>query len=180
MRDGSTELHRSATADLREQTAALLLGLSTTSDVIALAADLLAEGHDSQSLTALASLYANATSADVFDLSSTALTEAGDAPLDRDGEEIPLLALRVACRRFLDNDLDLRAFFSWAHNHIGHGGPEAAQPLVEVDDMLNPHAPTGSPVSRRYRRVELRYSKEVTQLAATYLASTAPHPKGGR
>lgn len=145
MEDESREPHDFATSDLREQTAALLLGLSSTNDVIAPAADLLAEGHDSQSLIALASLYASATSADVFDLSSTAITEAGDPPLEQDGEEIPLLALRVACRRFLNGELDLRASSSWAHDTIGHDGPEAAQSLVEVDDVLDdPDRPRGS------------------------------------
>ncbi|WP_146083916.1 hypothetical protein [Rathayibacter sp. AY1F3] len=175
MRDDSREPSQPSAANLREQTAALFLGISTTRDVIALAADLLADGHDSPSLTALASLYASATSPEVFDLSSTALVEAGDPPLDRDSEEIPLLALRVACRRFLAGDLDLRAFSSWAHDLIGHDGPEAAQPFVEVDDVLDLHT-----VSHRSRRVTRRYREEVTQLAATYLASTAAHPKDHR
>ncbi|QHC72686.1 hypothetical protein [Rathayibacter sp. VKM Ac-2805] len=173
MRDDSREPSRPSTADLREQTAALLLGLSTTKGVIALAADLLADGHDSPSLIALASLYASATSPEIFDLSSSALAEAGDPPLDRDSEEIPLLALRVACRRFLDGDLDLRAFSSWAHDLIGHDEPEAAQPFVEMDDVLDLYT-----VSRRSRKVARRYSEEVVQLATTYLASTAPRPMG--
>lgn len=180
MADEARKLHRFATADLREETAALLLGLSSSSDVIALAADLLAK-HDSQSLLALASLYRSATSADVVDLISGVLTEVGDPPLDRDGEEIPLLALRVACRRFLDGELDLRAFTSWAHTNIGHDGPEAAQPIVEADDVLDDlYATQGTPVTLQHRELERRYSEDVAQLAADYIASTTPRPKGER
>lgn len=94
MADEARKPHRSVTADLREETAALLLSLSGGSDVIALAADLLAKGHNSQPLLALASLYPSATSADVVVLISTVLTEAGDPPLDRESDEFPLLALR--------------------------------------------------------------------------------------
>jgi len=178
MEDASREPHRFATAGLRERTAALLLGLSNTTDVIALASGLLAEGHDSQSLIALASLYVSATSADVFELSSMILTEAGDPPLEQDGEEIPLLALRVACRRFLNGELDLRAFSSWAHDNIGHDGPEAAQALVEVDDVLDDlDRSQGTRGRRRHRGVELHHSREVAKLASAYLASTAPKLK---
>jgi hypothetical protein len=179
--DEARELFRLATADLREVGAALVLGLCSSSDVIALAADFVAEGQNSPSLLALASLYASATSADVVDLSSRVLTEAGVPPLDRDGEEIPLLALRVACRRFLDGELGLREFSSWAHNSIGHDGPEAAQALVEVDDVLDDlYATQGITGSSQHRAVERRYREEVAQLAATYLASTAPRPKHDR
>lgn len=174
MDDEMSGLGRSATAELREVTAALLLGLCSSSDVIALAADLLADGHDSQSLLALASLYANASSADVVELSATVFSEAGDPPLDRDGAEVPLLALRVACRRFLGGELGLRAFSSWAHNNIGHDGPEVAQPLVEVDDVLDDlYATRGSTVTPSPRAGERRFREEVAQLAAAYLASTA-------
>lgn len=130
--------------------------------MIALAANLLAAGSDGESLVALASLYSSTTPADVFDLSSAALIEAGARPLDRDGEEIPLLALRVACRRFLAGDGDVRAFSSWVHHRIGHGGPAAAQPLVEVDDELD----------KRSIGVGNRYRQKVARLAATFLADT--------
>jgi hypothetical protein len=149
-------------SSLREATAALLFGLVKPRDVTALAANLLAAGSDGESLVALASLYSSATSADIFDLSSAALIEAGAQPLDRDGEEIPLLALRAACRRFLSGDWELRAFSSWVHYRIGHDGPVAAQPLVEVDDELDARSiGAGS-----------RYRQKVARLAATFLADT--------
>ncbi|PPG06397.1 hypothetical protein C5C59_05200 [Rathayibacter sp. AY1F4] len=152
----------SSIATLREATAALFFGLVQPRDVIALAANLLAAGSDGVSLIALASLYSSATPADVFDLSSVALIEAGARPLDRDGDEIPLLALRVACRRLLDGDWDPRYFSSWVHDRIGHDGPSAAQPLVDIDDELDAR---GIGAGERYRQ-------KVVRLAATFLADT--------
>ncbi|ROP50157.1 MULTISPECIES: hypothetical protein [unclassified Rathayibacter] len=162
MRDGAEDRDDPSIPTLRETTAALLFGLVQPRDVIALAADLVAAGSDSESLVALASLYSSATPADVFDLSSAALIEAGARPLDRDGEEIPLLALRVACRRFLTGDWDLRAFSSWVHDRIGHDGPAAAQLLVEVDDQLGAR---GIGAGTRYRQ-------KVARLAVAFLADT--------
>lgn len=114
------------------------------------------------SLVALASLYSSASPADVFDLSSAALIEAGARPLDRDGEEIPLLALHVVCRRFLAGEWDLRSFSSWVHDRIGHDGPAAAQPLVEVEDELDAR---GTGAGERYRQ-------KVVRLATIFLADT--------
>lgn len=144
---------------LREAAAALQLGLLRPADVIYLAADLLATGHDGASLVDLASSYADATHADVFELCSTVLVEQGAGPLDRDGEEIPLLALRVACRRLLSGNWELRAFSSWVHDRIGHTGPDAAQPLVEFDDELDARSARGD--DRLHLRAE--------QLAAAFL-----------
>ncbi|KTS13529.1 hypothetical protein [Microbacterium testaceum] len=146
--------------NMREATAALLFGLVTPRDVIALAADHLATGDDGASLAALAALYADATSADVFDLSSAALIERGERPLDRDGEEVALLALRVACRRFLAGDWKLRSFSSWVHDRIGHTGPDAAQPLVDFDDELD----------ARNTRDDREYDTRAVGLAAAFLA----------
>lgn len=162
MRDDAEDRDDPSIPTLRETTAALFFGLVQPRDVIALAANLVAAGSDSESLVALASLYSSATPADVFDLSSAALIEAGARPLDRDGEEIPLLALRVACRRFLTGDWDLRSFSSWVHDRIGHDGPAAAQPLVEVDDELDAR---GIGACERYRQ-------KVARLAAAFLADT--------
>ena len=147
---------------LREATAALLFGVVTPRDVVALASDLVAAGRDGASLIALASLYSDATAADVFDLSSATLGEAGMPPLERDGEEVMLLALRVACRRFLDGAWQIRAFTSWVHHAIGHEGPDAAQPLVEFDDGLD----------MRSDRAVGRYRPEVARLAESFLDAT--------
>nr|WP_154921739.1 hypothetical protein [Microbacterium testaceum] len=170
MRADAKDRGNPSVSSLREATAALLFGLVAPRDVTALAANLLAAGSDGESLVALASLYSDATSADIFDLSSAALIEAGAQPLDRDGDEIPLLALRAACRRFLDGDWELRALSSWVHDRIGHGGPAAAQPLVEVDDELDV----------RSNGADSPYRQKVARLAAVFLSDTEGLTRGDR
>ncbi len=150
-----------APSTLREATAAMQWGVVAPRDVIALAADLIAAGTVTESLAALASLYPDATAPDVFSLSSRALVEAGGRPLDRDGEEVSILALRVACKGYLAGQLRLRVFFSWVHERVSHDGPDAAQPLVEFDDELDVR-----------KASDLRNRPDAARLVAGFLTAT--------
>ncbi|WP_295786543.1 hypothetical protein [uncultured Microbacterium sp.] len=146
---------------LREATAAMQWGIAAPRDVIAVAADLLATGMVAESLTALASLYPDATAPDVFDLSSRALVEAGGRPLDRDDEEVSILALRAACKGYQAGQIRLHVFFSWVHERVGHDGPDAAQPLVEFDDELDAR-----------KASDLRNGPDAARLVADFLTVT--------
>lgn len=152
---------RPAMSSLREAGAALAFGLVSPDEVSTLAAELVAAGHDGDALVALASLYSGAAPADALDLGRAALVEAGIRPLDLTSDEVPLLALRNACRRFLRGEWALRTFSSWVHDRIGHDGPEAARPLVEVDDRLDEleggSAAVGSPFHRAVERLAVEF-----------------------
>ncbi|KTR42257.1 hypothetical protein NS263_02530 [Curtobacterium oceanosedimentum] len=162
-------LFRPTVSSLREACAALAVGMVSTDEVSALAAELVAAGHDGESLVALASLYSGAATADALDLTRAALVEAGVRPVDLEGEEVPLLALRVACHGFLLGHWTLRAFSSWVHREIGHEGPEAAQQLALVDDELDEldhrHIAVGPSFRRAVERLAVEYI-EVTEEVA--------------
>ncbi|QCR44437.1 hypothetical protein C1N91_13830 [Curtobacterium sp. SGAir0471] len=155
---------RPTISSLREASAALAFGMVSTDEVSALAAELLAAGHDGESLVALASLYSGAATADALDLGRAALVEAGVRPVGLTGNEVPLLALRVACHRFLLGYWTLRTFSSWVHREIGHEGPEAAQQLALVDDELDEldeldhrHIAVGPSFRRAIERIAVEY-----------------------
>lgn len=46
-------------------------------------------------------------------------------------------AFRVLAWRFLAGEIDAHALGRWAHHHIGHEGASAAQPFVNLDDILD-------------------------------------------
>lgn len=126
-----------ADADLREIGAGFLLGLASSGEVIAAASDAVADGDAGEAMLALASLYRDALRWDVARALDAALDEHGEPPLIPDSNELRILALRVACRRYLRGGVELRAFSSWTHREIGHGGPAVAEELVLLDDDLD-------------------------------------------
>lgn len=128
---------------VREAGAEFLLGGSSPRHVVAAAVDRVAAGVPGEQLLALASLYSDASSWEVLDALNAAFAEAGEPPLVEGADEIAILALRSACRRFLAGETDVRAFSSWVHVKVGHEGPEVAEPLVLLDDDLDVVGPEG-------------------------------------
>ncbi len=151
-------------SSLREANAALAFGLVSTDEVSALAAGLVASGHDGDSLVALASLYSGAATSDAVDLGQAALVEAGVRPVDLTGDDVPLLALRVASHWFLLGHWSLRTFASWVHREIGHEGPEGSQQLALVEDELGELDERGTRPGPSFRRAVERLAVDYIEL----------------
>lgn len=151
-------------SSLREASAALAFGMISTDEVSALAAELVSSGHDGDSLVALASLYSGAATSDAVELVQAALVEAGVRPVDLTGDDVPLLALRVASHRFLLGHWTLRTFASWVHREIGHEGPEGAQQLALVDDELDELDERGAEPGPSFRRAVERLAVDCIEL----------------
>ncbi|MET3637569.1 hypothetical protein [Curtobacterium oceanosedimentum] len=164
-------LFRPTISSLREANAALAFGMVSTDEVSALAAELVASGHDGDALVALASLYSGAATSDAVELGQAALVEAGVRPVDLTGDDVPLLALRVASHRFLLGHWTLRTFASWVHREIGHEGPQGAEQLALVDDELDELDERGAGPGPSFRRA-------VERLAVDYIELTeeTAHP----
>ena len=128
---------------VREAGAEFLLGGGSPRQVVAAAVDRVAAGVPGERLLVLASLYSDASSWEVLDALNAALAEAGEPPLVEGTDEIAILALRSACRRFLAGETDVRSLSSWAHAKVGHEGPEVAESLVLLDDDLDVVGPQG-------------------------------------
>ncbi|HEY9497698.1 MAG TPA: hypothetical protein VIQ78_01585 [Terrimesophilobacter sp.] len=116
--------------------AALTFDIPSQNAIMAACAAL-AAGIDSPSLRVVAGFDLDAYRWDVFDALVIALDELGvDFPAVGT-DEAKLVALEQLCRSFLAGELDLHQLTGWAHEKIGHEGPEAALPFVELDDEFD-------------------------------------------
>jgi len=58
-------------------------------------------------------------------------------PTAAPGEGREVQAAAAMCRRALRGEVGLREVARWAHQVIGHEGPQALQQLVELDDQYD-------------------------------------------
>lgn len=109
--------------------------------IIDVAAELLAAGIDGPAVVELASMPMTPLTSpfEVDALVASARGELGMPPLSQ--EAVATRAAQGQLRRWQQGLLTDRDIASWAHEAIGHGGPQQLQELVVMDDMLDelPH-----------------------------------------
>lgn len=100
------------------------------------ATDALVAGWDSPALRQLA----GASSTDnlwALDALVDDVTSELNLPTAAPGEGREVQAAAAMCRRALRGEVGLREVARWAHQVIGHEGPQALQQLVELDDQYD-------------------------------------------
>lgn len=122
---------------LREASGMWAKGQSATNEVVQLAALMLTEGFDTPSLRILAGLSENEGWWESRSVLVAAFDELGLPFAEQDSDEAGLLALRYLCRLYLRGQLSARDLSLWAHNNVGHEGPDVAQMLVSLDDDID-------------------------------------------
>ena len=105
--------------------------------VIDVAAELLAAGIDGPAVVDLASMPVTPLTSpfEVDARVASAREELGMPPLSL--EALASRAAQGQLRRWQQGLLTDRGIASWAHEAIGHDGPQALQELVVMDDMLD-------------------------------------------
>jgi hypothetical protein len=105
--------------------------------LVAAATDLLVADTDGDEVTALASKVVTplTSPSEMDDLVSAAREELHMARLDP--ERTAIRAAQAQVRRWRRGELTDRQLTAWAHQSIGHQGPDVLQELVVSDDLLD-------------------------------------------
>ncbi|MFJ3957144.1 hypothetical protein [Arthrobacter sp. NPDC090010] len=104
---------------------------------IAAAARALAAGLDGEALRELAGVPRTIGTFELGDLIEASLTSLGVPASLMTEEDSLVLGANHYARQVIGGRLATREFTAWAHSVIGHGGPEIAQEIVELDDHLD-------------------------------------------
>lgn len=118
-------------------TALAELGMTSAGPVVEGASEALVSGLDTPSLRDLAGRSNTTTLTDIREVLEATYEELGHAYPEPTGPEVLLLALEHYALEFLDGRMSARDLVSWAHRNVGHDGPDAAHPLVLLDDELD-------------------------------------------
>lgn len=118
-------------------TALAELGVTSAAPIVEAAGEALVSGLDSPSLRDLAGRSNKSTLIDIRAALDATYDELDLAYPDPTSSEVLLLALEHYCLEYLDERMPARDLIKWAHENIGHEGPEIAQPLVNLDDELD-------------------------------------------
>lgn len=113
-----------------------IMGLSFAASAVDSAVDALTAGFDGQGLRELAGLSRSSSDDDVRELLERALVDVG-AGGDMPHEFAQILVLRDLALEVLDGRMSLREFTRWAHDKIGHDGPEVSADLVALEDEFD-------------------------------------------
>lgn len=118
-------------------TALAELGVTSAAPIIDAAGEALVSGLDSPSLRDLAGRSNKTTLIDIREVLDATYEELNLAYPDRTSPEVLLLALEHYSLEYLDERMSAQDLIKWAHDNVGHDGPDVAQPLVNLDDELD-------------------------------------------
>ena len=105
--------------------------------LVRLACDALVSGQDSAGLVQLAGQSTRGQDYEFAAAVEAALTDLGLGLPGRDSPEAQVGAARAMSRLVLNGLLSPRELVRWAHVHIGHGGANSVQALVDLDDAYD-------------------------------------------
>lgn len=135
--DESSALELRAAKRLFRATALAELGVTSAAPIVEAAGEALVSGLDSPSLRDLAGRSNKTTLIDIREVLDATYEELDIAYPDTTSSEVLLLALEHYCLEYMDERMSPRELLRWAHENLGHEGPEIAQPLVNLDDELD-------------------------------------------
>lgn len=118
-------------------TALAELGVTPAAPIVEAAGEALASGLDSPSLRDLAGRSNTTTLIDIRAVLDATYEELDLAYPDPTTPEVLLLALEHYSLEYLDDRMSARDLVKWAHENVGHEGPDVAQALVNLDDELD-------------------------------------------
>lgn len=134
--DQSGDQVRVVTRFLRA-TALTELGMTSAAPVIESAGEALVSGLDTPSLRDLAGRSNTTTLTDIREVLEATYEELGYTYPEPTSPELLLLALEYYALEYLDGRMSARDLVTWAHQNVGHEGPDAAHSLVLLDDELD-------------------------------------------
>ncbi|MES2171967.1 MAG: hypothetical protein V4479_14800 [Actinomycetota bacterium] len=143
------------------------------SRVVTAATGALVDGLDSPALRDLAGRSRGENRFEMLDLVESAFAELGEPFPNRDDNSITMWKLRLRCGDFLAGAITARNLAIWGHSLFGHGGPEAVQELVLLEDLFE-SSWRFEPANDADRRELAREIELATAAAQKFLALPFP------